>query len=286
VSRAVAAESVLTSDRSDEVSRASAAELRLQTMNVLSSTTMLYVPAVYADSSSFPTPLERCNYAANVNAGNFDGWRMRNAVQGNKFNFYIPGPGLKVADVKAMYLEVCTPSVTSVPFLTYYTAKKFNDAANTYPGGVYPEGETSWYRSRATYIRNSAHDMVAGSKYNMVANLKNISNIYSTNYFTQQNLVLDNFSSKNLINISDNDDILFFAISSDSSSSAGNMECIISKFKIQLDAGIHEFVFSNTHIFANYTKQKQSQLWNALYGTSSSDDPFINDYQIPARTYS
>jgi hypothetical protein len=281
-----AAELVLRTDLASEVSAARAAELRLQTMNILSSTPMLYVPAVYADSSSLPTPLERCTYAATVPAGNFDGWRMRNAVQGNKFNFYVPSTGLKVGDIKAMYLEACAPSVVSMPFLTIYTIKKFNNAVNTYPGSVYPEGEGSWYRSKATYIRNDTDVLVAGSKYNMVANLKSISNIYLSNYFTQHNLILDTFSSRNVANMGDNDDILFFAISSDSSSSAGNMECIISKFKVQLEAGIHEFVFSNSDVFADYMKRKQSQLWNALYGTSSTDDPFINDYQIPARTYS
>jgi hypothetical protein len=271
--RAEAAELKLTDDLATEASAARAAELRLQTMNVLSSTTMLYVPAVYADSSSLPIPLERCSYTANTNAANFDGWRMKNAVLGNKFNFYVPSTGLKVGDVKAMYLEACTPSVTSMPFLTFYTVKK-GDA-----------GEGSWYRSKATYIRNDSDVLVAGSKYNMVANLKNISNFYSSNYFTQHNLILDTFSSNNVANIGDNDDILCFAISSDSSSSAGNMECIISKFKVQLSTGIHEFVFSNTHVFADYMKRKQSQLWNSLYGSSSTDDPFINDFQIPARTY-
>jgi hypothetical protein len=274
VSRATTIESSLRTDLTTEDARATAAEFRLQTMNVLSSTTMLYVPTVYADSTSFPTPLEQCSYTVNTNAANFDGWRMRNAVQGNKFNFYVPSTGLKVGDVKAMYLEACMPSVVSMPFITFYTVKK-GDA-----------GEGSWYRSKATYIRNDTDVLVAGSKYNMVANLKSISNVHSSNYFTQHNLILDTFSSRNTANMGDTDDILFFAISSDSSSSAGNMECIISKFKVQLSTGIHEFVFSNTHVFADYMKRKQSQLWNSLYGTSSSDDPFINDFQIPARSYS
>jgi hypothetical protein len=272
-SAARAAELVLRTDLASEASAARAAEFRLQTMNVLSSTTMLYVPTVYADSSSLPIPLERCSYVVNTNAANFDGWRMRNAVTGNKFNFYVPSAGLKVGDVKAMYLEACTPSVVSMPFLTFYTVKK-GDA-----------GEGSWYRSKATYIRNDTDVLVAGSKYNMIANLKSISNVYSSNYFTQHNLILDTFSSKNIENMGDSDDIMFFAISSDSSSAVGNVECIISKFKVQLATGIHEFVFSNTHVFADYMKRKQSQLWNSLYGASASDDPFINDFQIPARTY-
>ena len=120
----------------------------------------------------------------------------------------------------------------------------------------------------------------------MVANLKGISNVYSSNYFTQHNLILDTYSSINVENMGDTDDIMFFAISSDSSSAVGNVECIISKFKVQLATGIHEFVFSNTHVFADYMKRKQSQLWNSLYGSSSTDDPFINDIQIPARSYS
>jgi hypothetical protein len=296
-SRAKAAELALTNNLATEASAARAAELRLQTMNVSSTTAVLYVPAVYADSSSLPTPLERCNYASNVNASIFDGWRMRNAVQGNKFNLYLPlisGPkitvyrpsdtlqttpiilsttGLKIKDVKAMYLETCIISTVSRPFLTFYTVPKKDG-----------NDESWWYRSRHTYINNNVS--VADTKYNMVANLKNITNINSSNFLTQQYLSLDTYSSKRTDITTDEDDILSFAVSSDSSSSPGNVECIINKFNIQLDNGIHEFVFSNTHIFTDYMKRKQSQLWNTLYGTSSSDDPFLNDFQIPTRTFS
>ncbi len=252
----------------EEVNR-SDADARLETIAIKSSTTMLYVPTVYADSSTLPIPLEQCNYTAGTNAANFDGWRMRNSVAGKKFNFYVPSTGLKVGDVKAMYLETCTPSVVSMPFLTLYTVKK-----NT-------PGEQSWYRSRASYIRNDTDVLVAGSKYNMVANLKDISNVYSSTYFTQHNMILDTYSSRSLDIMTDDDDVMFFAISSDSSSAVGNVECIISKFKVQLTSGIHEFVFSNQHVFIDYMKRKTSQLWNSLYGTSSSDDPFMLDYQIP-----
>ena len=264
-----AAESTLTTRLSTEEVARDAADDRLETLALRSSTMMLYVPTVYQDSSTLPVPLEQCNYTINTNAANCDGWRMRNSVDGNKFNFYVPATGLKVGDVKAMYLETCTPSVVSMPFLTMYTVKKGT------------AGEQSWYRSKATYIRNDSDVLVAGSKYNMVANLKNISHVSSSNYFQQHNMILDDYSSRGIDIMGDNDDILFFAISSDSSAAVGNVECIINKFKIQLVSGIHEFVFSNQHVFADYMKRKNAQLWNALYGTSASDDPFINDYQIP-----
>ena len=272
-------------------------------MNVSSTTAVLYVPAVYADSSSLPTPLERCNYASNVNASIFDGWRMTNHLvldpatstitKKSKFNLYLPlisGPkitvyrpsstipvilsttGLKIKDVKAMYLETCIISTVSRPFLTFYTVPKKDG-----------NDESWWYRSRHTYINNNVS--VADTKYNMVANLKNITNINSSNFLTQQYLTLDISASKRTDITTDEDDILSFAVSSDSSSSPGNVECIINKFNIQLDNGIHEFVFSNTHIFADYMKRKQTEMWNSLYGTSSSDDPFLNDYKIPTRTY-
>jgi hypothetical protein len=268
VAARAAEDSLETRLSTEEVAR-DAADDRLETLTLRSSTTMLYVPAVYADSSTLPIPLEQCNYAADTNAGNFDGWRMRNSVDSTKFNFYAPATGLKIRDVKAMYLETCTPSVVSMPFLTIYTVKKGT------------AGEGSWYRSRITYIRNDTDVLVAGSKYNMVANLKNISNVHSSNYFTQHNLILDTYSSRGVDIMGDDDDILFFGISSNSSSAVGNVECIISKFKIQLTSGIHEFVFSNQHVFAAYMQRKNEELWNALYGTSASDKPFINDYKIP-----
>jgi hypothetical protein len=94
-------------------------------------------------------------------------------------------------------------------------------------------------------------------------------------------MILDTFSSRGLNIMGDDDDVMFFAIGSDSSSAVGNVECIISKFKIQLTSGIHEFVFSNQHVFTDYMRRKNAQLWNTLYGTSASDDPFMLDFQIP-----
>jgi hypothetical protein len=138
----------------------------------------------------------------------------------------------------------------------------------------------------------------------MVTNLKNVT-VFNSNYFTQNNTELETFSSQGVgtiskanigtatnvlsqvFNIQDSDDILFFAISSDSSSSVGNVECIISKFKLQLATGVCEFVFSNSDVFAEYMKQRNSQLWNRLYGTSSTDDPYMNtSYTIPVPDYS
>ncbi len=253
-----------------------AEDAKLNMLAIKSSKTMLYSPTVYADSTTSPKPLELCSYLPTSNAGNFDGWRMRNDVAGTKFNFYVPSNGLIVGDVKAMYLELCAPSVVSLPFITIYTTKK-NDGNDF----------SSWYRSKATYIRNATDTLVAGSNYNMVANLKNV-DTFNSNYLIRHNTELDTTSvgSKNLDYMLDTDDILFFAIGSDSGSSVGNVECIISKFKLQLETGICEFVFSNTHVFVDYMKQKQIQLWRSLFGTSSTDDPFINNYQIPAPDYS
>ena len=118
----------------------------------------------------------------------------------------------------------------------------------------------------------------------MVANLKDVDTLNPT-YFTRHDTVLSS-SSTNLENMSDNDEIMFFTIDSNSTSAVGNVECIIGKFKVQLANGIYEFVFSNANVFADYMKQKQIQLWRSLFGTSSTDNPFINNYQIPAPDYS
>jgi hypothetical protein len=265
-------------------------ELKMLAVNY--SKKMRYVVDVYADSTSLPTPLELCNYTAGTNAANFDGWRMRNATAGSKFNFYAPAGGLKVGDVKAMYLELCAPSVVSMPFVTIYTTRK-NDGKDY----------SSWYRSKITYIRNTTEVFVAGTNYNMVTNLKNVT-VFNSNYFTQKNTQLEAVSSQGVgtiskanigtatnvleqvFNVYDNDDILAFAISSDSSSSVGNVECIISKFKLQLETGVCEFVFSNSDVFDNYMRERNSQLWNRLYGTSSSDNPYMNtSYTIPVPDY-
>ena len=260
---------------SAEAATRTAEDAKLNMLAIKSSKIMSYVPAVYADSTILPKPLELCSYLPTSNAGNFDGWRMRNDVAGKKFNFYVPSNGLKVGDVKAMYLELCAPSVVSMPFITIYTNKQ-NDG-----------NDFSWYRSRATYTRNATDTLVAGSNYNMVSNLKNV-DTFNSNYLIRHDTVLDTTSvgSKNLANMLDTDDIMFFSIGSDSGSSVGNVECIISKFRLQLETGICEFVFSNTHVFVDYMKQKQIELWRSFFGTSATDNPFISNYQIPLPDYS
>ena len=298
----------ISSAVSTETNNRVSGDAKLDMLAIKSSKTMLYSPAVLGEAPSLrPDPLELCNYFDNPHstAANFDGWRMRNSETEQKFSLYIPvgsppgvSPGipvipnpqasdymtainslrpylLKVGDVKAMYLELCAISVVSMPFITIYTLPKFD--GNDY---VDPELGYAWYRSRKTFVPLTSV-LVPYSNYNMVVNLKNV-DTYDSPYFTRLETDVSE-SSKNIEeNMSDNDEIMYITIDSNSSSAAGNVECIIGKFKLQLATGINEFVFSNTHVFANYMKQRQSQLWNALYGTSSTDDPFMTPaFTIP-----
>ncbi len=258
-----------------------AGDAKLDMLAIKSSKKILYTSAYASTLDSVITPLELCSYVPTTNEANFDGWRMRNNVALSKFTLYItPYAGLKVGDVKAMYLELCAVSITSMPFITIYTKTQGN--SNDY---IDPAYGGSWYRSKKTYMRNDDDTLVAKTNYNMVANLKAV-DTFNPAYFTRHNTKLDTIGngSKNLENMSDDDEILYFTIGSDSGSSVGNVECIISKFKIQLATGIYEFVFSNADVFTEYMKQKQIQLWKSLFASSSTDDPFMNNYQIPART--
>lgn len=267
-------------------------ELKMLSVNY--SKKMLYYNVIKS-SALKPNPLELCNYNPLSNAASFDGWRMKNSAAGDKFHIYVPAGGLKVGDVKAMYLELCAVSVVSMPFFTIYTTPK-NNAGDAYPG---------FYRSKITYIRNDSDNLVADKNYNMIANLKNVTVFNNTKYFTQHNTILDTYSSdgkgtiskanigtatnvlEQVFNIYDNDDILAFAIGSDSSAADGNVECIIGKFKVQLESGVCEFVFNNSEVFDNYMKERNSQLWNRLYGTSSTADPYLDtNYTIPVPDYS
>ena len=266
-------------------------ELKMLSVNY--SKKMLYYNAIKS-SPLKPNPLELCGYDPLSNAASFDGWRMKNSATGTKFHIYVPGSGLKVGDVKAMYLELCAVSVESMPFFTIYTTPKNN------AGDAFPE----FYRSKITYIRNSSDTLVADRNYNMIANLKNVT-VFNSKYFTQHNTILDTFSSdgkgsiekenigtatnvlEQVFNIYDTDDILAFAIGSDSSAALGNVECIIGKFKVQLESGVCEFVFNNSEVFDNYMKERNSQLWNRLYGTSATADPYLDtSYTIPVPEYS
>jgi hypothetical protein len=296
----IAADNSLESALDDEISNREAAvsseanariskddELKMLSVNY--SKKMLYyliynkpaMAASYFTNPIYPAPLELCNYNVLTNPANFDGWRMKNTVAGTKFHMYVPAGGLKVGDVKAMYLELCAVSVMSMPFFTIYTVPK-GDGNDYDPPGP----ENPWYRSKMTYIRNSSDTLVGNTNYNMVANLKNVTVFNNSKYFTQHNTILDTFSSAGLANVNDTDDILAFAISSDSSAAVGNVECIIGKFKVQLESGVCEFVFNNSEVFDNYMKERNSQLWNRLYGTSATADPYLDtNYTIPVPDY-
>ena len=305
----------------DEADSRIAEDAKLNMLAIKSSKTMLYSPTVLGPEETsrlLPEPLELCNYFAYArsNAANFDGWRMRNPGSGKKFTLHIPAgsppgvsPGipvipnpqaadyaaainslrpylLKVGDVKAMYLELCAISVVSMPFITIYTLPKFDGKDYIEPSLGY-----AWYRSKKTFIakRSDANPLVPYSNYNMVVKLDSTVDTYDSPYFTRNDAELDTTATggtRNTLNMADTDEIMYFTISSDSGSSAGNVECIIGKFKIQLASGINEFVFSNANVFADYMKQKQIELWRSFFGTSSTDNPFINNYQIPAPDYS
>jgi len=259
-----------------------AGDAKLDMLSIKFSKKILYTSAYAASLSSVTTPLELCSYLYDSNEANFDGWRMRNNVANSKFTLYIsPFTGLKVGDVKAMYLELCAPSIVSMPFITIYTKSKGNSTDY-----IDPAYGSSWYRSKKTYMRNDTDTLVAKSYYNMVAKLDATVDTFNPAYFIRHNTKLDitGNGTKNLDNMSDDDEILYFTIGSDSGSSVGNVECIISKFKIQLATGIYEFVFSNADVFTDYMKRKQVELWKSFFATSSTDDPFMNNYQIPART--
>ena len=299
----IAADNTLTTNLASEVSNRQTAvtneanariakDNELKMLSVNYSKKMLYYNAIKS-SPLKPNPLELCGYDGLSNAASFDGWRMKNSATGTKFHIYVPGSGLKVGDVKAMYLELCAVSVGSMPFFTIYTTPK-NNAGDAFPG---------FYRSKITYIRNDSDVLVADRNYNMIANLKNVT-VFNSKYFTQHNTILDTFSSdgkgsiekenigtatnvlEQVFNIYDTDDILAFAISSDSSAVVGNVECIIGKFKVQLESGVCEFVFNNSEVFDNYMKERNSQLWNRLYGTSATADPYLDtSYTIPVPDY-
>ena len=301
----IAADNTLTTNLASEVSNRQTAvtneanariakddELKMLSVNY--SKKMLYYNAIKS-SPLKPNPLELCGYDPLSNAASFDGWRMKNSTTGPKFHIYVPAGGLKVGDVKAMYLELCAVSVVSMPFFTIYTTPKKN--------GDGKDRSSDFYRSKITYIRNDSDVLVADRNYNMIANLKNVT-VFNSKYFTQHNTILDTFSSdgkgsiekedigtatnvlEQVFNIYDTDDILAFAIGSDSSAAVGNVECIIGKFKLQLANGVCEFVFNNSEVFDNYMKERNSQLWNRLYGTSATADPYLDtNYTIPAPDY-
>ena len=186
-----------------------------------------------------------------IEALNYDGWYYKNIVKGKKINWYIPfGTNVTVNNLKMVQASLKLLNKVSAPFITVYTKPTGSgDAA-------------SWYKARRTYIV-PAVTLTNGQNYNFWAEVGAVCPVPSVQGHTNVKLVVDSFSSRG--SMSQTDQILLIAISSNSSSNAGNVEFILKQFDIIKSNETLNYLVSNDELYTSFNMNMDT------YTTSATD---------------
>jgi hypothetical protein len=169
------------------------------------------------------------------NFNGFGGWYFKNSfTSGNKINWYSPpNTGMRVSDILGLYLRFFNVSAISttpndMPFIGVYT--KTDTLTPNY---------ASWYKSRMVYIPNFIP--TANTSYTTFRKISSTCPSPST-YGSSLQLMIDSTVAPNPAgSYAPNEEILFFAISTSSSSVINCSEFILQKFGIILESNTQEF---------------------------------------------
>ena len=252
VSRATAAELVLTNALSAEASSARAAELVLtnalsaesasrlaednKLLSAVSRSTIVPLTTAICGGQALPAVMTPA-----ISEVGYDGWyykKVLNDSVNNKINWYLaPDASMKISDLYQLFFELYLMNITSTPFITVYTKKD----ALTANGG-------SWYKSKRTFEMLDKTNLVAGSNY--CCHMKFNSQTPSPVSYAHTNRALT-FSDvvSNTVGVFDSsEEIMFFAFGTDSGSAVGNVEFICKSVCVQSAKGTQNFLFSNIHV--------------------------------------
>ena len=186
-------------------------------------------PAIYADGKAPTAPT-----ATIINTYAFTpSWYMKNSIAGQKINWYIgPDVSMTVADVLGLYMYIfngLTTSNDNTPFIVIYTKPQ--------------SGDPTWYRSKRVYIFDQAITPIANTRYCMFTNLSLTCPTPAYYGQTLNNMDLSPVAGSNVGPFLPNEEILGFALSSNSASAVNTVEFAVSKFGIMTESGTQEFAF-------------------------------------------
>jgi len=210
-------------------------------------------PATIPDEAS-PTPMPTTVKAVT----GVDGWYFKNGGPSSstrKFNWYFGAPVNSTgtatgASLEELDIRLRLVNNVSAPFITFYTAKTgSNDAA-------------SWYHAKYTYIANQS--LTANTNYLFRVLVSGSSAVGSLSGFSNVDLTLDSYSSTPNSTLLATDTILFIAVSSNSSSAAGNVECVIHGLDIHSTNGNVAYHLSNNDVVHKYIGTKLTQLYLSM----------------------
>ena len=195
---------------------------------VIISIPIYHVKSVYADSTG------RADYIPSSvsDVTSYSGFYYKNNLN-EKINWYLPNCNLKVGDINALMLNFYNVSATTGLGCVFYNVYTKMDSVTPNAG--------SWYKSRKTFSVNYTDSVNTNTAYSLLTNLKNIS--YDPIAYNHTKINSSTIPANDKGNFADSENILFFAISTSSNSSAGLFEFIASKFTIYTDLCSQEFNF-------------------------------------------
>ena len=185
-----------------------------------------------------------------------EGWYFRNFAQGQKINYYLPtnGVNMTVNDIQQLCLNIFAVSNRSLPFITFYTAPK-NNATDLWSGIV--NARVNYMFSAPTTPTSNT----ANTSYCLYTSDDAPMNIYNTTPVKNSSISTVNSTNKQTYSLSQSidplivqptDKIVFFAINTDSGSSANNVEFIINSLNLCIKSGTTRFLFTNSSVATNY----------------------------------
>ena len=202
---------------------------------IIKQTNLIYQfasPAIYADARPMiATPTSVINtYAINA-------WYFINSfASNNKINWYIaPDNGMVVSDILGLYLRFLNLSTTSNDNTMYLIVYTKLQASGNY---------ASWFHSAITYELDSSIQPTINTNYTM---FMNVSGSCPNPSYYASSLVDMEISSVNPNprgTYDPTDEILAFAISTNSTSPINSVEFVLQKFGIMTPNGTQEFQFA------------------------------------------
>jgi hypothetical protein len=160
-------------------------------------------------------------------------WYFKNTVAGYKINWYIgPDISMNVSQVLGLYMSIfngLTTSNDNTPFIVCYTQPQV--------------GDLTFYHSKRVFIFNQSIQPIANTRYFM---FKNVSSTCPTPFHygsTLINLETSNVVGSNVGPFAPTEQILAFAIGTNSTSTVNSVEFAVSKFGIMTPTGTQEILF-------------------------------------------
>jgi hypothetical protein len=251
--------------------------------NALNSVLMNASPAIWADECA-PLPIPT---SLSTNAM-LDGWYFKNLLASSKVNWYLPASsGLTVSDIVNLYANILVVNKTSLPFITIYT--KPTGTNDYYPG--FANARINYVFNGASLTNNNFYSLYIGA--NAPENNNQITPMKYTSLEVTNATNRSNPASSLSSIVSPSDQVLCFAINSDSGAAQNNVEFVLNSFNIQRNSlsdpkgakGTTQYLFQNSAVATNYmfntlfqknndfsaiTNKNKNQLaaYNAIYASA------------------